>query len=671
TTPAADLPDAAQASLSAPAWNAPAEVAVAALGDVSGDGRADFAVGRPRDRGHAPDLRGTVSVVFGAPAGPLELGTLRTGGYEIDGPPATLEEGSPDGEAGAYAGTAVAGLGDVNGDGVGDLAVGAPGASPADRLHAGSVYVIFGSPDARRIELSGLDSRGFRLDGDRPENRAGMHVAPAGDVNGDGLADILVGIGGSVRAGHPLGYVVFGKRDTTPVDLRHLGGGGYRFLTSTGYPDPAWSVAAGEVNGDGRADTLVTVSNFGSFVVFGRQEAGDVVLDALHSGGYEFRDRGHRAAATLRPAGDVNRDGRADVLLGMLEREESTGETAFVHFGRGASRPVRIDNLGADGYEIVGPRGLYGMDLVNAEDVDGDGRPDAAVTGTSTGDRLTERIHVVYGRARPGRVDLRRPSDGSAMRIEGPRVASGSSEMATPGDLNGDGRAELVLGAARHMRACRADLGAAFVVNGAPRNGIRRVERLSPRQGYMLEGARPGDWIGSIVRGAGDLDGDGRNDLLVGSDGRDKFQDAQYPFQLHVVTRAPRLETRRTIPTASCLRLRLLDTSLRRLAQEGSLPVRVALRHVQRAPDRVFVEIHADEGPLARGTARALPLVPAPPIADATLVFRRAGVQTGRLRVNPFARARLRRLRQLRVRVGARNSRSNALKKQLVLRLGY
>src|SRR5690349_945134 len=125
---------------------------------------------------------------------------------------------------------AIARTGDVNGDGVPDMAIGAPLADAAGRKDAGAVYVVFGTrPLAPKTALGTLGGAGFVIQGATAGDVAGTALAPAGDVNGDGRADLLVGAPHASERG-PDGdgaaYVVFGKAGGAAVDLAALGDGG-------------------------------------------------------------------------------------------------------------------------------------------------------------------------------------------------------------------------------------------------------------------------------------------------------------------------------------------------------------------------------------------------------------------------------------------------------------
>src|SRR5262249_31089324 len=145
--------------------------------------------------------------------------------------------------AGDHAGR-VAGAGDVNGDGLADVLVGAPYRSGT----AGSVYVVFGKRSLKRIDLARLGNQGFRIDGTGSGVFVGVSAAGVGDVNGDKLADVIVG------AYSGSSYVVFGKRSSTTVALKRLDDRGFR-IDGEEFDDYASRVAgAGDVNGDGLTD---------------------------------------------------------------------------------------------------------------------------------------------------------------------------------------------------------------------------------------------------------------------------------------------------------------------------------------------------------------------------------------------------------------------------------
>src|SRR4051812_6965544 len=194
----------------------------------------------------------------------------------------------------------VADAGDVNGDGLEDAVVGAPYVNPNGRRDAGTAYVVFGRSDGQSIDLAKLGTGGFRIDGARQLDHLGWSAAGAGDVNGDGLADVVVGARDADNNGRSTSgsaYVIFGRRSTAAVDTRNLGSNGFEIDGPTG-SQLGTSVAGGrDANGDGRPDVIVGApradrnsrTNSGSaFVVFGTGSTATVDADALGSSGYEI-----------------------------------------------------------------------------------------------------------------------------------------------------------------------------------------------------------------------------------------------------------------------------------------------------------------------------------------------------------------------------------------------
>lgn len=210
-------------------------------------------------------------MVFGkASTSPIWLGALGDNGFRIDGA-----------EQYDYAGTAVATAGDVNGDGRSDVLVGAPGADPNGKSSSGTVYVVFGKASNTVVNLRGLGTSGFQIHGANVNDRLGASLALAGDVNGDGRADLLLGAPtasntGRIESGSA--YVVYGTATPGDVDLASLGDQGFRMDGAQVYYDAGASVAsAGDFNGDARPDIVVgsPASSYGStrsgsaYVVYG------------------------------------------------------------------------------------------------------------------------------------------------------------------------------------------------------------------------------------------------------------------------------------------------------------------------------------------------------------------------------------------------------------------
>lgn len=398
---------------------------VAAAGDVNGDQIPDALIS-------AGDLRdgpteGRVYVVFGQPDHQVvDLEQLGERGFLIQG----AEERDFASEAD--------GVGDLNGDGLDDIAVGALGAENNGRDTSGSVYIVFGKADSEPVMLRDWDlniqgRRGFRIDGAASGDATGYSVAGVGDVNADGLPD-LAAVGLSGRAA----YVIFGQEDPPifPLDLLTFhyglqGDAGFRFDlsgTKTGY-----SVAAGgDMNGDGLDDVLVGVGDpeSSSFVLFGKDSTAPLSAKDLGRRGLSIRNSGEQFSG----AGDMNGDGFDDLLVGVN-----------VMFGR--RRGGEIDRwrpMDWDGLLIrVDPQQLAGRKrLAPAGDVNGDGLADILVAtafSDHNGRKDSGSVFVLYGKKGTRDFDLSRlGSDG--YRIDGARAGDVLGiRVAMAGDVNQDG----------------------------------------------------------------------------------------------------------------------------------------------------------------------------------------------------------------------------------------
>ena len=350
-------------------------ISVDGIGDLNGDGVDDLAVGAPEA---GPDMKfgaGKVYVVFGRKSafGPtVDLGALDgSNGFVIPG----LAESD-------NLGSAVAGVGDLNGDGRDDLAVGANRRAAFDNFEAGTAYVVFGRNGgvSALLDLAALDgSNGFRLEGEGASHVLGGSLDGAGDVNGDGIDDLIVGAPGAApdqndNAGSA--YVVFGRSGAfgASIDLPALDGmTGFRIDGEFGFDNLGQSVgAAGDIKRDGIDDVIVgapfSSSTGRAYVVFGAKQGLPATLNvSLLDGANGFQLNGVDAdeAAGIFVGGgfDLNKDGAHDLVIGANNANSSTGR-AYVVFGGPVNALPPAPELRVSG---------KGMDIAN-----GDAAPDAA-----------------------------------------------------------------------------------------------------------------------------------------------------------------------------------------------------------------------------------------------------------------------------------------------------
>ncbi len=443
-------------------------------------------------------------------------------------------------------GISVAAVGDVNGDGRPDVVVGASGSDFSTfefRFEAGAAYVIFGRATPGVVNLANLGADGFRIVGERAGELAGSSVAGAGDVNGDGRADIVIGSPhGENFFGEKSGaaYVIFGKATTDTIDLddlENLPGAGFRIdggYTSDQFGDSVAGI--GDVNGDGRADIAVGANQAGDngelsgsvYVIFGKTSTDPVVATQLQSGGYRIEgpSAGALAGSSVTGIGDRNGDGRPDLAIGAPQSEvpgRPHAGSAFVVFGKSSGDTQKLDALGTGGYRIDGAAAfdLAGTSVGGAGDVNRDGRPDVIVgapAADNNGRQDSGSAYVVFGGAAGETVDLA-ALGGGGFRIDGvaPGDRAGSS-VAGAGDWNGDGRPDVLVGAPQADPAGRTDAGSAYVVLGKSTPDTLDLALPGPAS-IPLDGPTAGSLAGAAVATAGDLNKDGRSDVIVGSPG--------------------------------------------------------------------------------------------------------------------------------------------------------
>jgi hypothetical protein len=377
----------------------------------------------------------------------------------------------------------------------------------------GSAYVIFGTASSTAIDLPALGQRGFRIDA--PDGTLLSDAAWGGDVNGDGLADIVLAASREYPSHSPeSAYVVFGKRSSDPVALDSLGGAGFRIAVPDAEDRYGVSAAGlGDMNRDSRSDIVVGGPGGSAYVVFGKASPDTIELAALGDGGYEIASAGATYdgyGPGVHAAGDVNGDGRADALINSYEDPSNpfySGST-WVVFGKSSRETVDLRSLGPGGFRIEGPP-LDDDAVVSvngAGDVNRDRRADIVLTypyATNYYRDLSGWTYVVYGKRSNSTVRL------SALGSYGFQIASDTLHgtpfaVAGAGDFNRDGRADVALGGS----------GSAYVVFGRRSTGIVDLATLG-RGGVRYDGGQGSD-TDSSIDGAGDVNHDGFADLVVG-----------------------------------------------------------------------------------------------------------------------------------------------------------
>ena len=455
------------------------------------------------------------SISFTVFDGAVQSATVNTSSLSLDNI-STTGIRLPGVAAGNASGFSVSGVGDFNGDGYADIIIGAPISGASGHL-AGSSYVVYGAPSGLGpvLPLSTLAGpNGFSISGQNTFDRVGFAVSGAGDVNGDGFSDLIIG---APYANHSAAdpydrsqftggaYVVFGHAadNVANMNVSTLGGSnGFQIVGAAAGDTAGYSVSgAGDVNGDGFGDVIVgaplantTYGQTGAaYVVFGHAgafgTAGDAagVVNLAHltqTQGFEITGAaaGDWTGAKVAAAGDMNGDGIGDLIIGnATPTGYSASVTAYVVFGT------------ASGFGTTDP--LSGISTV-----------DVSTLGATNG-------FTVIGAG------------------TGPRTTGNGSQhysVHAAADVNGDGFGDIVIGAP-YAYTSNGQTGAAYVVFGHAgafgtvdpvtqlSDGVVNLATLSPTQGFEIIGAATGDRAGYSVSAAGDVNGDGYGDLIIGA----------------------------------------------------------------------------------------------------------------------------------------------------------
>ena len=500
----------------------------AALGDIDADGTPDIAAGAPGDDAGGGG-RGAVHVVLMKPDGTAK----RTSEISSSTP------GGPSLSDGDAFGSSAAGIGDLDGDGIGDVAAGAPRAGSAGDVHVIRMDAIAprGSGAADAVEKA-ANSTSTRLRvpaGDR----FGWAAANAGDINGDGFAEIAVGSPHNDTGGENRGELtlLFTKlngtlRQIAQINSSTAGGpqlanwdafgsaaAGIGDLDGDGVPDVAAGARDDDAGGTDRGAVHVLLMNRDGTVKRASEINSSTANGPSLSDGDEF-------GSSLAGVGDLDGDGVPDVAAGAPEDNDGHNNRGAVHvlfMNRDGTvkRTAEINNSTANGPSLI-DNDNFGSSLAGVGDLDGDGVPDMAAGAPEygvTGNENKGTLYVLFMN-RDGTV--KRTAEIDSSTANGPSLSNGDffgQSAAALGDMDGDGVTDVAAGAPGDD-AGGPNRGAVHVLFMNRDGTVKRTAEINSAAPNG-PGISDADSFGSSVAGMGDLDGDGVPDIAAGAENHD------------------------------------------------------------------------------------------------------------------------------------------------------
>lgn len=399
--------------------------------DFNGDGYNDAIIGAPDTSGGSNNYDGETFVIYGGNTSPgtLELSKFnKNEGVWFSG-------GYPN----SYSGCSVSGIGDFNGDGYSDIIIGAP----YNNANEGTSYIIYGGPDISNIYLPTLGYQGLTITGANAGDESGWSVAGAGDVNGDGYDDVIIGAW-LADAGQGAAYIIYGQSlMPSVISLANLGAYGIYIQGFGSSYIGTYVSKAGDVNGDGYYDVLLGDHGLeGAFVIYGNASLPRTISLLNYSGFYIAGAPNSNTGWSVSGTGDINNDGYDDIVIGAPATYK-----CYIIYGNSSILPlVNLTSLGTHGITIVANTNI-GLSTGMAGDVNGDGYADVIV-GTSDYEQQTGISYVIYGGNLSDYIDLKHLNSTQGFSLTGANVGDHSSySVSGTCDVNSDGFDDIVIGA--------------------------------------------------------------------------------------------------------------------------------------------------------------------------------------------------------------------------------
>lgn len=437
----------------------------------------------------------------------------------------------------------VSSAGDVNGDGVTDIIIGAWG----NNNNAGASYLVFGHAGVwtTPFSLGSLNgNNGVKFTGENTGDQSGRSVSAAGDINGDGIADLLIGAYGyNSFAG--ASYLVFGHNGTwtSPISLSSLTGvTGVKF-TGVNANDYSFEVsAAGDINADGIDDFIIGADGASSgtgfsYLIFGHNGAWTSPISLSNITGatgvkFTGENTGDYSGAFFSSGSDVNGDGINDLMIGSPHANAVAGASylVFGHNGTWIS-PISLSSItGATGVKFTGVNPDDGSGTPNSltGDVNGDGINDLAIGAYGVSSN-TGACYLVFGHTGNWNspIALSSLTGSTGVEFTGENVGDYAGIVSSAGDVNGDGLIDLIIGAP-HFNNSTGTNYLVFGHTGIWNSPIALSSLMTGTSGVKFNGENFGDVNGFSVQSAGDVNADGLADFIIGAYGANSNTGASY-----------------------------------------------------------------------------------------------------------------------------------------------
>jgi hypothetical protein len=405
-------------------------------------------------------------------------------------------------------GTSIACAGDVNGDGYSDVIIGAPKYDSGAAMDIGCAYVFLGSASGLQINPNII-----LYDFSQPFCESSSSVASAGDVNGDGYSDVIIGAykyDDAANTDEGRAYVYHGSAAGLSTTPNSIPDDANQANANFGYSVSS----AGDINADAYSDVIIGAPNFddGANVNEGRAFVYHGSATGLPATPNNTPDDADQAGAlfgySVSGAGDINGDGYSDVIIGAADYDDGANTNegrAFVYHGSAAGLPATPTNTPDDANQV---NAGFGNSVAFAGDVNGDGYSDVIIGASSFDDGANAdegRAYIYHGSA------TGLPASPNSIRDDANQAgATFALSVAGAGDVNGDGYSDVIVGAPYYNDGANADEGRAFIYYGSV-TGIAAAPNSTPD-----DADKANVFFGYSVAGAGDVNGDGYGDVIIG-----------------------------------------------------------------------------------------------------------------------------------------------------------